>query len=84
MIGHILYILITASLFLALPTDLFHSANPPPGTVPFAELSQPRDTEPSDPIDEDHPFVILRFSKPVRCNSSSLFLIDNSLPIKVN
>lgn len=37
----------------------FIGENPPRGTVPIAELMQPSDTEPSDPIDEDHPFVIL-------------------------
>ena len=34
-------------------------ANPPRGTVPIAELIQPHDAEPTEPIDEDHPFVIL-------------------------
>ena len=37
----------------------YAGANPPRGTVPIAELIQPHDAEPSEPIDEDHPFVIL-------------------------
>jgi acyl-CoA synthetase (AMP-forming)/AMP-acid ligase II len=37
----------------------YAGANPPRGTVPISELIQPSDTEPSEPIDEDHPFVIL-------------------------
>jgi long-chain acyl-CoA synthetase len=32
---------------------------PPPGTVPIAELLTPRDDVPTDPLDEDDPFVIL-------------------------
>ena len=34
-------------------------ANPPRGTVPIAELMQPHDSEPTEPIDESHPWVIL-------------------------
>jgi long-chain acyl-CoA synthetase len=37
----------------------FIGENAPRGTVPIAKLLQPSDTEPTDPIDEDHPFVIL-------------------------
>ncbi len=37
----------------------FIGANAPRGTVPITELIQPHDLEPSDAIDEDHPFVIL-------------------------
>ena len=34
-------------------------AHPPRATVPIAELLQPRDSEPSEPIAESHPWVIL-------------------------
>lgn len=33
--------------------------DPPPGTIPIADLLQPRDDMPTVPIDEDDPFVIL-------------------------
>jgi len=33
--------------------------DPPPGTIPIAELLEPRDDPPSVPIDEDDAFVIL-------------------------
>ena len=34
-------------------------AEPPPGTVPIADLLVPSDSQPTVPIDEDDPFVIL-------------------------
>lgn len=34
-------------------------ANPPPGTVPFSELLVQSDQEPTEPIDEGQPFVLL-------------------------
>ncbi len=34
-------------------------ATPPKGTIPIAELLQPHDSMPDDPVDEDDPFVIL-------------------------
>jgi len=37
----------------------FIGEHPPKGTVPIAELLQPRDDVPEDPIAEDDPFVIL-------------------------
>ena len=37
----------------------FIGAQPPPGTVPIAELLEPCDAPPTQPIDEDDPFVIL-------------------------
>ncbi len=37
----------------------YAGANPPRGTVPIGELVRPHDAEPTEPIDEDHPFVIL-------------------------
>jgi long-chain acyl-CoA synthetase len=37
----------------------FVGAQPPPGTLPIADLLVPSDTVPTVPIDEDDPFVIL-------------------------
>jgi len=37
----------------------FIGANPPRGTVPIAELLDPCDAPPTQPIDEDDPFVLL-------------------------
>ena len=37
----------------------FIGDDPPPGTTPVSELLQPREDVPTDPIEEDDPFVLL-------------------------
>jgi len=43
----------------ALERIFFIGADPPPGTIPIEELLVPREDVPTEPIDEDDPFVIL-------------------------
>jgi long-chain acyl-CoA synthetase len=42
-----------------LESVVYIGEHPPPGTVPIAELLEPSDAVPSEPIDEDDPWVIL-------------------------